>query len=286
MKTVIALVAFAASLLAAPAARAQDDKEELKRRILEQIEKKLREEEKRILEEISKLIDEELAKARGRKPAEPGPAAPAAGKSPFLGVKPEAEQPEEEDFKLWKIEGGVGVEIVPGSPAEKAGLQDGDVIFEADGKKVREWSELPSAVGAKKVGDQVKLKFIRGKESKELTVTLGERPPDMPGAPAPPPAPPKAETPKEPPSRQGRLGVSPGAATGKGMAIELVSPGSPAEKAGLKAGDVLAKLDTTAIWKEDDLAAFMKSTKPGQKVEVTALRDGAEKKFSVTLGEP
>ena len=279
MKAMICWAVIAASILTAAPARAQDDKQELKKKILDEIAKKLDEESKRILDEISKFIDDEIAKFRGRKPAD---APPAAGvPSGFLGVQPDPEQPEPDDFKAWKVEGGVRVIPIEGAPAAMAGVKEGDVIIEADGKKVREWTELPESLKGKKPGDKVTLKVLRGKETKEITVTLGKRP-EEPRAAAPPP--PKAE-PSKPVEKPGRIGITPGDPTGKGMAIEKVGAESAAGKAGIQAGDVLAKLDATPIWKESDLKAFMDKTKPGQKVEVTILRGGEEKKFSVVLSE-
>lgn len=273
MKIVFGWLVAAACVAAATPARAQDDKEELKRKILQEIEKKLDEGIKKIMEEVSKFIDQELEKARGKKPSDAPP--PAAGKRGFLGVEADPEQPEAADFKAWGIEGGVRINPIEGAPAAAAGLIEGDVIFEADGKKIREWAELPEAIGARKAGDKIKIKFMRGKEAKETTVTLGVRDEGGGGAPPPPPA--------EPPPQMGRIGITPGEPTGKGVAIDSVNPDLPAAKAGIKAGDILARLDDTPIWKESDLESFMKKTKPGQKVEATVLRGGEEKKFSVVL---
>jgi len=280
MKIAAGVLAFAATLLFAAPARAQDNKEELKRKILDEISKKLDVEMKRILEEISKLIDDEFAKARGAKPS--APAAP--GKSGFLGVRSDPnDQPDADEFKAWGVDGGVRIMTVEGAPAEKAGLKDGDVITEVNGTKIKEMAELPASLKSSKPGDKATIKFFRGKEAKELTVTLGERP----EAPAPPPGPrdPALDDHKKSTERPGRLGISPGDATGKGMAIDSVSADTPAATAGIKAGDVLVKLDETPIWKESDLEAFMKKAKAGQKVEITILRGGEEKKFSVVLAE-
>ncbi|HEY3226156.1 MAG TPA: PDZ domain-containing protein [Planctomycetota bacterium] len=288
MKLAAWLAAVAALVLAATPARAQDDKEALKKKILEQIEKKLEEESKRILEEISKLIDEELAKARTKKPDAPDPVpAPAPGKRPYLGVRPDPEQPSDEDLKAWKVEGGVRITVGEDGPAIKAGFQDGDVIVEFEGTKVTEMAELQRAILKKKAGDKVKVKIIRGKESKEIAVTLGVHPDAAAPAPAPEPPKEKAKEPKEPKeeARPGLLGVRPGSPTGKGMAIDSIVEGSPAAKAGLRAGDVLVKLGDTPIWKESDLEAFMKSSKAGQEIEVIYTRNGEEKKVKVTLAE-
>ncbi|HTF56777.1 MAG TPA: PDZ domain-containing protein [Planctomycetota bacterium] len=289
MKLAVWITAVAALFLSAMPARAQEDKEALKKKILEEVEKKLKEEEARILEEISKLIDEQIAKARSKKPDAPAPApAPAPGKRPFFGVRPDQEQPGDDDFKAWKVDGGVRITVLDDGPAVKAGLQDGDVIVEFEGTKVTEMAELQQAILKKKVGDKVKVKIIRGKETKEITVTLATRPDDSTPAPAPEPPKEKAKEPKETPkeeARPGLLGIRPGSPTGKGMAIDSIVDGSPAAKAGLRAGDVVVKLGDTPIWKESDLETFMKTSKAGQEIEVTYTRNGEEKKIKVTLAE-
>ena len=62
--------------------------------------------------------------------------------------------------------------ILPGSPAEKAGLRGGDVIIEIDGKEIYSPEELIVSVRAKNVGDRVTLGFLRGGNKKSVTLTL------------------------------------------------------------------------------------------------------------------
>lgn len=62
--------------------------------------------------------------------------------------------------------------ILPGSPAEKAGLRGGDVIFEIDGKEIYSPEELIVSVRAKNVGDRVILGFLRDGVKKTATLTL------------------------------------------------------------------------------------------------------------------
>ncbi len=71
-------------------------------------------------------------------------------------------------------EGALVVEIVPDSPAEKVGIQPGDIIVEFDGKRLRAEDEetLAKLVLKRKVGDRVKLKVWREGRSFETTVTL------------------------------------------------------------------------------------------------------------------
>lgn len=66
--------------------------------------------------------------------------------------------------------------IQAGSPAEKAGLQEEDIIVEINGKRLDEKHGLVSVLGTHRVGDTVTLKVVRGSETKDLTVTLTAAP--------------------------------------------------------------------------------------------------------------
>lgn len=76
-----------------------------------------------------------------------------------------------------------------------------------------------------------------------------------------------------------------GALVAGGNGQPAVVPGSPAANAGLKANDVITKVNTTAIEEGKGLATLLAQYLPGDKVELTVLRDGKEQKISVTLGE-
>jgi putative serine protease PepD len=84
--------------------------------------------------------------------------------------------------------------------------------------------------------------------------------------------------------RHAYMGVSTtGAATGAAR-ISQVFPGSPAAKAGLKAGDVITAFNGRSILNWSELSAAVSSARPGQTVSLTIRRDGVTKHFSVTLG--
>ncbi|WP_329116177.1 S1C family serine protease [Streptomyces sp. NBC_01465] len=70
-----------------------------------------------------------------------------------------------------------------------------------------------------------------------------------------------------------------------GVAIVSVTAGGAADKAGLKAGDIITKLGDTDITTMNSLSTALASDKPGQKVQVTYDRDGDSKTVEVTLGE-
>lgn len=62
--------------------------------------------------------------------------------------------------------------VIPGSPADKAGLREGDIILEADGVKLDEQRSLASVIRSKSVGDQLALKVLSQGSEKEVRVTL------------------------------------------------------------------------------------------------------------------
>ena len=96
--------------------------------------------------------------------------------------------------------------------------------------------------------------------------------------------------------QRGRLGVgigdvskeiaeSLGLSKPQGALINNIEAGSPADKAGLEAGDVILKFDGKTIEKSSDLPRAVGGTKPGTKSQVTVLRRGVTKEMPITVGE-
>lgn len=71
----------------------------------------------------------------------------------------------------------------------------------------------------------------------------------------------------------------------QGALVRGVENGSPAEKAGVEAGDIIVKLDGKAIEKSTDLPRMVGSLKPGTRSTLTVFRRGASKDLTVTIGE-
>ncbi len=86
-----------------------------------------------------------------------------------------------ESFGLSKPQGALVASVEKGSPADKAGLEVGDVILQFNGKPVVQSSDLPRIVGNTKPGSRVALQVWRSGGSKELTLTVGEMPDDTAG---------------------------------------------------------------------------------------------------------
>ena len=71
-----------------------------------------------------------------------------------------------------------------------------------------------------------------------------------------------------------------------GALVRGVESGSPAEKAGVEAGDIITRFDGKTIEKASDLPRFVGSIKPGTRTTFTVFRRGANKELSVVIGEP
>ena len=83
-----------------------------------------------------------------------------------------------DSFGLAKAAGALVSTVEKGGPADKAGVEPGDVILKFDGKSVAQSADLPRIVGATKPGSKVPLQVWRKNASRDLTVTVAEIPED------------------------------------------------------------------------------------------------------------
>lgn len=96
-------------------------------------------------------------------------------KRPYIGIS--GMDLDEQTAKANNLVVGIYVKSVDDfSAAEKAGIKIGDVIIEADGKKVTTMDELNEIKNSHQIGDEMKIKVNRDGQEKELTITLGEQP--------------------------------------------------------------------------------------------------------------
>jgi S1-C subfamily serine protease len=72
------------------------------------------------------------------------------------------------------------VDVVPGGPAEKAGLKQQDVIVAVDGQEVNDMNELIAAIRMKQVGEGAKITIYRGSKKLTVELKLAEKPKQTP----------------------------------------------------------------------------------------------------------
>jgi S1-C subfamily serine protease len=124
--------------------------------------------------------EQKLTVTLGQRPAGQNP--PREGQPPqrtaaFLGVQSQPVTPElKSRLNLGADQGVLVTEVVPNSPAAKAGLKTEDVITAVNGKAVNDPRQLREAVRQAGVGKEVTLKVVRGQKTQELKAKLEEAP--------------------------------------------------------------------------------------------------------------
>jgi serine protease Do len=174
----------------------------------------------------------------------------------WLGVTIQNVTPEiKEKFDLTKAEGALVAEVAKDSPAEKGGLQRGDVIIRFADKKVTEMSALPPIVAQTPVGEEVEIVAIRQGKEKRFTVVIAELEEEAQAASFAP------ETEKafgfsvqeltpelaEALSLQGE----------KGVVVSGIRRGSSADEAGLERGDLIQEIEGEPVENMDDYKKIM-----------------------------
>jgi serine protease Do len=182
-----------------------------------------------------------------------------------------------DSFGLKEPAGALVSQVEKGGPADKAGMQAGDVIVKVNGKPLKDSSELPSQIAEVKPGSPVRLEIVRKGTAQEIEVTVGA----MKEA--------KVATKTSGQAEKGRLGVAvrPLAPeeqkqTGAegGLVVEEVA--GAAARAGIQPGDVILSLNGTPVKDAEQLRELV--SKSGKHVAVLVQREEARIFVPVELG--
>jgi len=188
-----------------------------------------------------------------------------------------------ETFGMQQPAGALVAQVLPSSPAEKAGLEPGDVILKYNGTEVGSSSNLPQLVGVTRVGQSAQVEVLRGGQRKELTVVIGELPDEDAVAGKPGPREPAASNRLGlvvrdlTPEQRDQAGVAEG-----GVLVEEVKPG-PAEKVGVRADDVILMLDNQAVTDARQFQGLIEGIAPGRSVAMLVQRGGGRMFYALKI---
>ena len=177
-------------------------------------------------------------------------------------------------FGLPKAQGALVNQVEKGGPAEKAGVEPGDVILRFDGKPVTSSEDLPRVVGATKPGSRVSMQIWRNKTARDVQVTVAELQDDRAAAQQKRGAKPPAATP-------GVFGMSLSELT-EAQRRELKVEGGvlvneaqgAAARAGIRRGDVILAVNTQDVKSVQQFSEMMQQVEKGRIVALLVRRGG------------
>ncbi len=194
-------------------------------------------------------------------------------------------------------------DVVDKSPAAEAGLKEGDLILSLNGQEVQNAEYFSRQIRSRRPGEEVSLKIERRGKTQEVKVKLGAYPeeearreleirlPEFFRGFAPLPGERMRTW-----ERRRFIGVYPeemspelanyfGLKEGRGLLVTRVEADSPAERAGVKVGDVIVKADGERVETVDRLSSIIQRKRKGDKVDLEIIRDRKPLSLQVEIDE-
>ena len=178
-----------------------------------------------------------------------------------------------EAYGVDEEKGAVISDVMENSPAEKAGLQRGDVVLTVEGEKVKDSQEFVSKIRNHLAGDKVNLGMVRNKKKLDITVVLGE----MPGSEG------TVVSGTDGAKMLRNLGIEVAPVTSEiqkknklrnsdGLVVTSVENGSLSQRAGLREGDILLEVNGSRLTEPKDLEKM--TPKKGSSTVLLVWREG------------
>jgi serine protease Do len=179
-----------------------------------------------------------------------------------------------ESLGLARTQGALVQRIEPGSPAERGGLEAGDIILKFNGVNIEKSTDLPRMVGATKPGTRATLTVWRKGANRDIALTIAELEPDKVAK--------KDEgkaKPAQPANALGLVVSDLSEAQKKELKLEggviVDASEGPAARAGLRAGDVILRLNNTDVKDAKQFSALITKLDPKRMVVVLVRRGDA-----------
>jgi serine protease Do len=162
--------------------------------------------------------------------------------------------------------GAIVGQVQSGSPAQRAGVKEGDVIIKVDGVPVDSSNAVQKTILSKKIGQKIQLAVWRDGKEQQLATTTGEMPSEGQES---------QSVTSGTRSERGKLGLALQTLTPqltdqlrlpkgtRGAVIAQVRPGSPAAEAGLNEGDVIVEVDRQGISSADEAIRLLGQQRTG-----------------------
>ena len=194
----------------------------------------------------------------------------------YLGVNIQSITPElARALNIEEPKGALVADVTPGSPAEKGGIKRGDVIVSYDGKQVEGHHVLPAMVAATPVDEKVTVAVLRDGKQRQLSVRVGKLPSETAGLD-------KSARPAK-----GRWGLQLHDLTPEigqqfrlkaeqGVVVVGVEPGSPADEAGIRQGDVIVEVNRQPVNSVDEIKENIGKSKDKNNLLLLVERKGGK----------
>jgi serine protease Do len=190
-----------------------------------------------------------------------------------------------ESFGMKKPMGAVILRVMDDTPAQKAGIEVGDVITHFGDKTITRSSDLPLAVGQSPIGSNVKVRIIRDGKAKRITVKIAELPGEEELAQ-------HSSKPKETKSNRLKVEVSTLSAEQRkranvdyGLMVQSVEDEGPADKAGIRRGDILLKLHGQKLKNTKQFLKVVKDLPDDKYVRVLIQRGGSPRFIPLKISD-
>ncbi|OGU43626.1 MAG: hypothetical protein A3G43_00100 [Ignavibacteria bacterium RIFCSPLOWO2_12_FULL_56_21] len=195
-------------------------------------------------------------------------------------------------YKLPSDEGAFVANVSEDSPADSAGVREGDVIVTLGGKSVYDADDLTKLVQRTAPGTKSELVVVRDGARKTLSVTLGRQKNFMGSFAITAPHIPRMRMfvghgmlGLEVQTLNEQLGAYFGAPNKEGVLIQSVEEESAGAKAGLQAGDVIVRIGKREVTDIDDIRKELSKRDDGDKVEIEVIRKGSRKTVTAEVEE-